>query len=280
VDEIVARGGRATYVAADVADAEAVDRIADTAVRQFRGFDTWVNNAGVSIYGRLDEVPLADKRRLFDVNFWGVVHGCRSALRRLRSRGGAIINIGSIVSDRAIPLQGIYSASKHAVKGYTDALRVELEKEGVPVAVTLVKPASIDTPFIDHARNYMTEKPTFPPPVYPPDEVARAILHCAEHPVREVIVGGSGRVLTAMGKVAPRLTDTYMKSSLFRQQRGDESPGPRRGSLYWPMRDGSEEGSYEGLVMRSSAYTRAKLSPLRYALPVAAAALLAVLVRR
>jgi hypothetical protein len=163
------------------------------------------------------------------------------------------------------------------VKGYTDALRMELEQEGAPIAVTLVKPTSIDTPFIDHARNYTAQKPSFPPPVYPPEEVARAILHCAEHPVRDVIVGGGGRVLTAMGKVAPGLTDSYMKSRMFRQQRADEPPGPRRGSLYWPSGDGREEGSYRGRVMRSSAYTRARLSPVRYALPVAAAVLLASL---
>jgi short-subunit dehydrogenase len=279
-DEIRAKGGRATYVVADVADPDAVDRIADTAVREFGGFDTWVNNAGVSIFGRLEDVPLSDKRRLFDVNFWGVVHGCRTAARHLRRRGGALINIGSIVSDRAVPLQGIYSASKHAVKGYTDALRMEFEKEGVPISVSLIKPAAIDTPYLDHARNYMAEKPSFPPPVYPPEEVARAILHCAERPVRDVVVGGGGRLLTAMGKLAPRMTDHYMKGTMFRQQRAGRPAGLRRGSLYWPTHDGQEQGSYEGVVMRSSAYTRARLSPLRFAVPVAAAVALAALARR
>ena len=94
--------------------------------------DTWVNNAGLSIYGKLTEIPMADKRRLFDVNFWGVVHGCRTAVRTMKASGGVLINIGSEVSDRAIPLQGIYSASKHAVKGYTDALRMELEHDRIP----------------------------------------------------------------------------------------------------------------------------------------------------
>jgi NAD(P)-dependent dehydrogenase (short-subunit alcohol dehydrogenase family) len=144
-DEIRAKGGRATFVVADVAVPQAVDRIAATAIDEFGGFDTWVNNAGVSIYGKLTEIPLADKRRLFDTNFWGVVHGCRSAVRHLRERGGAIINIGSIVSDRAVPLQSIYSASKHAVQGYTDGLRMELEHEKLPISVTLVKPSAIDT---------------------------------------------------------------------------------------------------------------------------------------
>src|SRR5439155_6660231 len=114
-----------------------------------------------------------DHQRLMQTNFWGVVHGSTVAARHLRERGGgAIINLGSIVSDRAIPLQGMYSASKHAVKGYTDALRMELEEEGAPIAVTLVKPAGINTPFPRHAKNYMEREATLPPPVYAPEVVA------------------------------------------------------------------------------------------------------------
>jgi short-subunit dehydrogenase len=279
-EEIRERGGRAAYAVADVADADAIDDAAQVAIREFGGFDTWVNDAGISIYGKLDDVSLADKRRVFDVNFWGVVHGCRTAVKHLRHRGGVVINIGSILSDRAIPLQGIYSASKHAVKGYTDALRMELEREKAPIAVSLVKPASISTPFIDHARSYIVAKPTLPPPVYHPEEVARVILRCAERPVRDVIVGGAGRVLTALGHFAPRLTDKYMRQVIFDQQQAPEVTGPRGGSLYSPGRDGRERGSYEGHVARTSAYTRMRLSPLAYALPAAAAVMAAVLVRR
>ena len=123
-EDINIRGGRAIHVVADVAVPQDVDRIADIAIREFGGFDTWVNNAGVSIYGKLIDVPMDDKKRLFDTNFWGVVNGCRSAVRHFARRGGTIINIGSVVSDRAIPLQGMYSASKHAVLGYTDALQI------------------------------------------------------------------------------------------------------------------------------------------------------------
>src|SRR5207302_1346500 len=114
-------------------------------------FDTWVNDAGIGIYGGLLDVSTADSRRLFDTNFWGVVYGSLEAARHLRERkgpyGGTIINLGSEVSDRAVPVIGMYSASKHAVKGFTDSLRMELEKEGAPISVTLVKPAAIDTPF-------------------------------------------------------------------------------------------------------------------------------------
>jgi NAD(P)-dependent dehydrogenase (short-subunit alcohol dehydrogenase family) len=126
----------------------------------------------VSFYGRLTEVALEDMRQLFEVNFWGMVYGARAALPRLRGSGGALINIGSIVSDRAIPLQGAYSASKHAVKGFTDALRVELEEEGAPISVTLIKPSSIDTPYFQHAKNYMEVEPKPPAPVYAPEVVS------------------------------------------------------------------------------------------------------------
>src|SRR5207237_3691332 len=139
-------------------------------------------NAGVSVYGKLMDVPLADLRQLFETNFWGVVYGSRVACEYLRMRGGALINIGSTLSDRAIALQGIYSASKHAVKGFTDALRMELEEQGAPVSVTLIQPTSINTPFPRHAKNYMEAEATLPPPVYAPDVVADAILHCAENP--------------------------------------------------------------------------------------------------
>ncbi|MGB2717876.1 MAG: SDR family oxidoreductase [Vicinamibacterales bacterium] len=279
--EICGRGGRAGFIVADVADPDAVDRVAEAAIREFGGFDTWINNAGVSIYGKLTEVPLEDKRRMFETNFWGVVHGCRTAIKHLRNSGGAIINIGSIVSDRAVPLQGAYSASKHAVMGYTDALRMELEHDRIPISVTLVKPSAIDTPFLDHARNYMTEAPNFPPPVYDPDVVAEAILKCAERPMREITVGGGGRFLTAMGRIAPRTMDRYMERMMFDQQRDPERAPDRPDNLFAPARDGLAHGPYSGHVMKSSAYTTAVMSDVARVLPyVAAGVALAAGVRR
>ena len=264
VEEIRAAGGEAVHVVADVGDFDAVHEIANTAVETFGGFDTWVNNAGVSIYGRVLEVPIEDARRLFETNYWGMVNGSLVAVPHLRRRGGALINIGSVVSDVAIPLQGHYSASKHAVKGYTDALRMELEEEGTPVSVTLVKPGSIDTPFPEHARNYMEEEPTLPPPVYDPEEVARTILACAEKPVREIVVGGGGRMMAAVGNLMPAgLRDRSMEATLFDLQKEDRpSPSGRPDALYRPMRgSGRERGDYPGHVMRSSLYTRAALHP-------------------
>jgi short-subunit dehydrogenase len=280
--EICANGGRAIAVAADVSDEAAVARLGEAALLEFGTVDTWVNNAGLSIYGKLTDIPLADKRKLFDINFWGVVHGCRTAVRLMKHRGGVLINIGSEVSDIAIPLQGIYSASKHAVKGYTDALRMELEHDRIPVAVTLVKPSAINTPYPEHARNYLEDGvPALPPPVYAPEVVAEAILRCAERPVRDVIVGGAGRVQVALGNLAPRLTDVYMERMMFSQQKSYDRTQPREGNLDRPQPDGRASGPYRGHVMRSSLYTKAALSDVTRALPyVAAGAAIVAGVRR
>lgn len=272
-EEIRANGGRAVSVAADVSKAEDVDRVAETALREFGCIDTWVNNAGLSIYGKLTEIPMEDKRRLFDINFWGVVNGCRTAVRFMKHRGGALINLGSEVSDRAIPLQGIYSASKHAVKGYTDALRMELEHDGIPISVTPVKPSAINTPYPEHARSYLEQGvPALPPPTYQPEVVARAILKCAEKPVRDIIVGGAGRAQVLMGALAPRLTDKVMEGPMWGQQQRYDMRQSRAGNLEHPQRDGRAHGLAQGPVLRSSAYTAAALSDVTRLIPIVAGA--------
>jgi short-subunit dehydrogenase len=274
VTRIRSRGGRAFHVVADVADPDAVDSIATLAIEQFGGFDTWVNNAGIGMYGKLTETPLADKRRLFEVDFWGVVYGCRSAVRHLARRGGTIINIGSVASDRSAPLLGIYSAAKHAVKGYTDALRMELEHDRVPISVSLVKPASINTPFIEHARSHMEAEPEFIPPVYAPEEVARAILHCAEYPTRDVLVGGAAKFLSSLGALAPRQTDRYLETTAFRQQKRKQA-NDGMDVLDRPRNDGRRRGPTDRFTTKRSAYTRASLSGATRALPLLAVGALA-----
>jgi short-subunit dehydrogenase len=262
-NEITRAGGEAIAVAGDVGEFEDVRRIAAEAVEHFGGFDTWVNNAAVSIYGRLLDQPLEDQQRLFQTNYWGVVNGSVVATEHLRRRGGALINVGSVLSDRAIPIQGSYCASKHAVKGYTDALRMELEKDGVPISVTLIKPSSIDTPYRQHAKNLMAVEPLQPPPVYAPETVAEAILHCAEHSVREVYVGAAGKTLAVSAHHAPGLTDKVMEALFFDLQQSDEpKPATRSDSLYDPSADGKERGGYPGYVAESSMYTAAKLHGL------------------
>ena len=262
-DEINSQGGHAIYVVGDVGRFEDVKKIADTAIQSFGGFDTWVNNAGVSIYGPVLDQSLEDQRRLFDTNYWGVVHGSILACEHLRKHGGALINVGSVLSDVAIPIQGTYCATKHAVKGYTDALRLELEEEGSPISVTLIKPSAIDTPYTRHAKNLMPVEPQNPPPVYAPDLVAEAILHCAEHPERDLYVGGGGKMLAEAGHLAPRLTDKMMEAMMFDVQKSDrQTPPAREDSLYAPIEDGEERGGYPGHVAESSVYTKASKHPL------------------
>jgi short-subunit dehydrogenase len=262
VDEIRGHGGRAIHVVADVADQGQVERIADAAVREFTRIDTWVNNAAVSMYGRLTDFSIDDMRRQMDINYWGQVYGSLTAVRHLRRRGGALINVGSALSDRAIPLQANYCAAKHALKAFTDALRMELEEEGVPIAVTLVKPASIDTPFFEKARTYLGVEPQPVPPVYAPEVVSGVILEAAERPIRELIAGGSAVKLSA-ARFAPRLADLYMERWTFDAQRTDMPANGRPDNLYAPVaEDGGERGrNWRGHTRRSSLYTRAVLNP-------------------
>jgi short-subunit dehydrogenase len=274
VNRIRAEGGRAVHIVADVADPDAVDAIGTLAIEQFGGIDTWVNNAAIGLYGKLTDTPLAEKRRLFEVDFWGVVHGCRTAVRHMRVGGGAIINVGSGASDRAAPLLGIYSAAKHAVKGYTDALRMELERDRIPISMSLVKPASIDTPFIEHARSHMDEEPEYIPPVYAPEEVARAILTCAEHPTRDVLVGGAAKFFSAMGTMAPRTMDAYQRATAFHQQQRGE-PNDHIDSFDAPRHDGARRGPTHHSTMKRSAYTRFAMSRFGRALPLIAVGALA-----
>jgi len=274
--EINGQGGEAVAVVADVGNEGDVAQIARAATERFHGFDTWVNDAGVSVYGKLEQISVEDHRRLFETNFWGVVYGSLAAAKHLKDRGGAIINVGSTLSDRAIPLQGMYVASKHAVKGFTDALRMELEEEGSAVSVTLVKPAAIDTPYTKHAKNYLNEEPKNPPPVYAPEAVASAILHCAANPVRDVFVGGAGKMFSVMDKYAPRLTDRVMERAMFSQQHSGvpkQTHGDR--ALYQGKAGLEERGGYRGHVMESSAYTKASLHPFLTGAAVVGTGLLA-----
>ena len=263
VDRSRAKGGRAIHVAADVSDPQQVERIADAAVSEFGRIDTWVNNAAVSVYGRVVELPIEDLRRQMDVNYWGPVYGSRVVVRHLRERGGALINVASALSDRAIPLQGNYCAAKHALKAFSDALRMELEEEGVPISVTLVKPASIDTPFFDKAKTYLGVEPQPVPPVYAPEVVAEVILAAAQRPVREIFAGGAGAKLSA-ARFAPRLADKYMERWTFADQRTDTPAMPDRPhNLYAPVaHDGGERGrNWRGHTRASSIYTTAVLHP-------------------
>lgn len=235
-------GGEALAVAADVSVRAEVERVAAQAVERFGRIDTWVNNAGAAIYGRLDEVSDDDSRDLFETTFWGVVYGSLVALQHLKSKGGAIINLGSEVSDAVAPLLGMYCAAKHAVKGFTDTLRIELEEvDKAPVAVTLIQPTAVDTPFPQHARNYMSQEAKLPTPQIQPEEVAQAILKAATVHTRAVKVGVMAKVNTAAFNLTPALADKLAAKQVDRQQY-DEPPRDPAGALRTPSqatRDGA-----------------------------------------
>jgi short-subunit dehydrogenase len=269
-DQITSEGGQAIPVAADVGDQLAMERVAEQAIVEFNRIDTWVNNAGVSIYGKIEEVPLDDAHRLFETNYWGVVHGTLAAVPHLKINGGALINVGSELSETAIPLQGHYAASKAAVKGFTDTIRMELRDEGAPVVVTLIQPAAIDTPYPEHAMNYLGVEPKHLPPVYAPEIVADAIIACAQSPHRNLRVGGAAKMFTAMEKIAPSLGDKFKEKTAFDGSRTDEAPRDDD-TLYNPRPgDGRVHGNYPGHVMKRSLYTTAALNPVKTLLGAAA----------
>jgi NAD(P)-dependent dehydrogenase (short-subunit alcohol dehydrogenase family) len=265
-EEIRAQGGRAEYVVADVADRAALEAAARKAEEAFGGFDSWVNDAGISTLGAITETPIEDQRRLFETNYWGVVNGSLIAARALRQRGGALINLGSVLSDRAMILQGPYSASKHAVKGFTDALRMELERDGAPISVTLIKPSGIDTPFQEHARNLLgTPGIRVPPPAYEPRLVARAILFACENPRRQIVIGSGGGVISLFGTLFPRATDLLMEATGFAAQTTNKAPDPARAdSLYQPKGDGTERSTLKAVapVRSTSLLLEAQMNPV------------------
>lgn len=269
-------GGRVAICAADVSVEADLEELARVAVGTFGGFDSWVNDAAAATYGPMEQVMIEDHRRIFDVNYHGLLMGSLIAARHLRERGGgAIVNLGSVLSDRAMIYQGAYSASKAAVQAATDALRMELERERAGISVTLIKPGSVHTPYPEHARNYMGAPPRLPPMLYDPALVAEAILFACEHPRRQLYVGGSGYAISLAGGLAPRLTDLAMETfGIDAQQKpGDPGDPPARDNLDAPRRDGNVRGSQDVFVRRTSLLLTAQTDPFK--LPfVAAEALL------
>ncbi|WP_138758523.1 SDR family oxidoreductase [Modestobacter altitudinis] len=255
-EEIRGSGGRALPVVADVGRQEDVARIAAAAIAEFGRFDTWVNNAGVSVFGEIPEVSVEDMHRVMDTVYWGVVYGCLQAVEHFRGRGeaGAIVNVGSLFGDRSTPIQSTYASAKHAVHGFTDALRVELEHEHDPISVTLIHPGRIDTPYNEHAQSYMQAQPAHRGMIYPPEAVAEAILHAAAHPIRDVYVGAQAKVVMLMGALLPRVTDKIMSWYMWPSQLDPHRTSiPREDSALWHAGYGGQDrGSHVGWHRRGS----------------------------
>lgn len=192
-----------------------------------------------------------------------MVNGSRIAVEHFRERGGALINVGSEVSDSPVPLQGMYSSSKHAVKGFTDALRMELEADGLPISVTLIKPTAIHTPYPENAKNYLPYEPQLPPQLYAPELVAEAILYCAENPKRDFFVGGMAKAHSSMALNMPRLFDKMNESMIDSMQNSGEEPRSNRpDGLYETNSNLRERGAADRFVLEESLYQRANIHPI------------------
>lgn len=270
--EIRDKGGDCDYLCADVGSREDVRAAVRAVIDRHGGYDTWVSNAGVGVYAMLEELSDEDHRRLFDTNYWGVVHCATEALPHLKERGGALITTGSISSQIPTPVLSSYTASKFAVKGYIDSLRLELMHEGASVSITLIQPSGINTPFGEHSLNHMEGRSKVPPPVYAPEIVARSICHAAEHPTRDMIVGGSGRAMTLLSNLAPNLADRIFTYAFFKTSFDRDRPkraleggfhrGGGRGDLYGDQTDGMRRTSLYSTVRRHPLVTGAGLLTL------------------
>lgn len=263
-EDLSGKGAQVAYVPADVGREADVRAIAAVAVSRFGGFDTWINNAGVCMIGALTETRLADHQRLFETNYWGVVHGSLTAIEQFSSQdgGGALINVGAAAAgDVGLPLQAAFSASKHAVKGFTNALRTELMAQGAPVSVTLIKPSAVDSPTGEHARNLSGARPYNPTGVYATPLVAQAILYAAEHRVRELTVGGGGGFLALAALMAPAVTEPFLAlGARFSVKAARGADSARIDNLHHAGHDLRERAFQTG-VRESSLYAAAQMRP-------------------
>ncbi|WP_308916013.1 SDR family oxidoreductase [Jannaschia sp. LMIT008] len=278
LDRLAAELPSAIAAPADVTDRDALRAAAQTGLDRWGRIDTWINDAGVAIYGTVEQVPLDDQRRLFETNYWGALHGMLEAVA-LHRRGlcRKIVTVGSQLSDRAMILQGPYSASKHALKAVTDALRMECREDGLDLSITLIKPGSVDTPYMEHARDFTGAAGTKNPPrAYAPEVVADAIAHACTRDARDLDVGGAGWLTAKAGRVAPQLTDLGMELLGRFLQTSDTPPrAGMRDNLWSSARGLRERSNQPGPPPRGgSTFLMAQKHPVAAAALLGAGALL------
>ncbi|MFL2104848.1 SDR family oxidoreductase [Desemzia sp. FAM 23991] len=265
VDELTAKGQTAIYVTADVSKEEDVDRIAEKAIEEFDHFDTWVNNAGVAIYGHGTEISIPDMKQMFETDFWGTVYGSRAAAKHFKDTRtpSAIINVGSVFGDKSSVMQSIYATSKFAVHGWTDSIRMVFEKEHLPISVTLIHPYKTDTPYTEHAHSYIPNQPSHLGIVYPPEAVAEAILFAAQKPKRDMYVGGMSKLTAVLNDFFPRFTDRFVEEVVYPSQYRDRPSKPQdESSLYKAGYGLHERGTNKGWIRKRSYYVKAQKHPV------------------
>jgi NAD(P)-dependent dehydrogenase (short-subunit alcohol dehydrogenase family) len=240
-------GAQCLVVPTDVSVEDEVNTLAARAVQRFGRIDGWVNNAGVYALGSLEQTPLHVYRRVMDVNYFGVVHGTRAAAAHMKSQphGGVIVNVSSEAGSISPALASAYTASKHAVRGFTSAVRQEFLK--TPVELSNVMPAGIDTPLFEHAANFSGMEAKAPAPVYPPEKVARVILKMLVKPEAEIYVGTVGPVMGAFRHAMPAAFDRVMRKQSLMGHFKKTPQGATEGNLYHPVAAGaSVHGGYLG----------------------------------
>jgi short-subunit dehydrogenase len=235
--EIEQAGGTAIVAAADVADAEAVGAAADEIEHRLGPIEVWVNDAMVTVFAPVWDITPAEFRRVTEVTYLGVVHGTMAALRHMRKRNrGTIIQIGSALAYRGIPLQAAYCGSKHAIRGFSDSLRTELIHSGSAINVAVMELPAVNTPQFDWARTHMRRRPRPVPPVVQPEAIARAVYRAALHPRREYWVGWTTIKVILANMLVPGLLDRYLAKAAFE---GQLTPTPvsvdRKDNLFAPV---------------------------------------------
>ncbi|MCF0095433.1 putative oxidoreductase SadH [Micromonospora sp. MH99] len=241
-------GGRAVAVPTDVTDLESVQRLADRAVGEFGRIDAWVNNAAVSAVGLFDEIPVAEFRRVLEVNLLGTVHGIKAALPYLGAAGGGVlVNNASVLAEVAMPYQSAYNAAKHGIRGLADTVRQELRVTGRgQISVCTVLPATIDTPFFRHAANHSGRELVPPPPIYPPEVVAETIVRLLRRPRREAYAGGAARLLGLQWRLAPALVERTLGWYAHRTQFGPGARLDSTGNVFHADGQASRSGGWHG----------------------------------
>ncbi len=265
--EVESMGGRALVLPLDVADAKAVDDAAERVERELGPIDIWVNDAMVSVFAPIVDTTPAEFKRVTEVTYLGYVHGTLAALRRMRPRNrGTIIQIGSALAYRSIPLQAAYCAAKHAVKGFSESLRTELLHDASKVRVTQVHLPAVNTPQFTWSRAKLPHEPQPVPPTFQPEVVADAVLYAATHDRREIWVGAPTALAIVAEKVAPDVADHYLASHGYESQQTKRPLDPHRpDNLFEPVPgDHGAHGPFDDLAKdRSTEWWAAKH---RYAL--------------
>jgi NAD(P)-dependent dehydrogenase (short-subunit alcohol dehydrogenase family) len=273
--EIRARGGRPLALQVDVADSEAVERAASTIESELGPIDIWINNAMVSTFAPIASLTAEEIRRVTDVTYLGAVHGTLAACRRMRSRDrGTIVQVGSTLAYRAIPLQAPYCAAKHALKAFTESLRVELLHDRSHVRLTMVHLPAVNTPQFDWTLSRVPGRPRPLAPVFQPEVAADAILYAARRAPRELKVGAAVASTIWLNKFVPGLIDRVLASRGFDgQQEAQAVPAPSEGNLFAPVEgDVGAHGRFDGEAKSRSLALEARTSPACWTLATALAA--------